>query len=290
MQMQFYTGSMFPPEFANSAFVAMRGSWNRKPASGYEVLRLMFTPSGEFAGFEPFVTGFLQLQDKRDPSLPGVQPLPPDGYVGRPTGMVVAKDGALLVGDDSNNIIYRIAYGAAIPKADPQVLSSEILAARSNTPIRVRSRAFAPNGAIPVKFSDYGKGISPPLSWSDLPRGTRSFVLMMEDPDSKSPLPFVHWILVGSPDITQLPEGITPFEWAREIRNVRQGSNSHSRFGYFGPRPPAGDPPHRYHFQIFALDTQLRLPSGFNRHTLLKSMEGHVIAKGTLVGTFAKAP
>jgi Raf kinase inhibitor-like YbhB/YbcL family protein len=154
----------------------------------------------------------------------------------------------------------------------------------------VRSRAFAANGAIPVKYSDYGKGVSPPLSWNQLPQGTRSFVLMMEDPDAKSPLPFVHWIAIGSPDVTELPEDISRFEWPREVRHMRQGSNSRSRFGYFGPRPPAGDPPHRYHFQIFALDTRLHLPSGFNRHALLRAMEGHVIAKGVLVGTFAKAP
>jgi Raf kinase inhibitor-like YbhB/YbcL family protein len=290
MQMQFYTGTMFPTEFRDSAFVAMRGSWNRKPASGYEVVRLMFGASGDFVGFEPFVTGFIQPQDKRDPPLPGAQPLPPDGYLGRPTGVVVAKDGALLIGDDSNNMIYRVAYGSPAPQAHPQKLASELLAARSDTPVRIRSKAFAANDTIPLKYSDYGGSVSPPLSWEGLPRGTRSFVLMMEDPDAKSPLPFVHWIAIGAPNVTQLPEGIAPFEWTREIRNVRHGSNSHSRFGYFGPRPPAGDPPHRYHFQIFALDIVLHPPSGFNRHALLKAMEGHVIAKGTLVGTFAKEP
>jgi hypothetical protein len=67
---------------------------------------------------------------------------------------------------------------------------------------------------------------------------------------------------------------------------ARQGSNSKSERGYFGPRPPAGDPPHPYHFQIFALDTTLDLPDGFNRHALLQAMRGHVLAEGELVGTF----
>jgi phosphatidylethanolamine-binding protein (PEBP) family uncharacterized protein len=62
------------------------------------------------------------------------------------------------------------------------------------------------------------------------------------------------------------------------------------RFGYIGPRPPAGDPPHRYDFQLFALDTTLELASGFNRHALLEAMEGHVLAKSMLVGTFAREP
>ncbi len=161
---------------------------------------------------------------------------------------------------------------------------------RKGNPLRVRSRAFGADGSIPQKYTDYGKGISPPLSWGSLPRGTRSVVLMMEDPDATSPLPFVHWIAVGPGNLTELPEGVWPTEWSKQVARLRQGSNSRSTLGYFGPRPPAGDPPHRYHFQVFALDTTLNLPSGFNRHSLLKAMEGHVLAKGTLVGTFAKQP
>jgi Raf kinase inhibitor-like YbhB/YbcL family protein len=290
MQMQFYRGTMFPGDFRDSAFVAMRGSWNRKPASGYEVIRVRFSPAGEFVGFEPFVTGFLQAQPDTTPPLPGAQLKPRDGYIGRPTGLTMAKDGALLIADDSNNIIYRVAYSGTTPALAPQALASEILPARSTAPIQISSRAFAANAPIPSKYSDYGKGISPPLSWGRLPPGTRSVVLMMEDPDATSPLPFVHWIAIGSAELTQLPEGIAPLERPREAGRLVQGSNSRSRFGYFGPRPPAGEPPHRYHFQIFALDTSLQLPSGFNRHALLKAMQGHVLAKGTLVGTFQKAP
>jgi Raf kinase inhibitor-like YbhB/YbcL family protein len=112
---------------------------------------------------------------------------------------------------------------------------------------------------------------------------------MMEDPDAKSPLPFVHWLAVVPAQITQLPTGVPPFERSDRY-SAKQGSNSRSKIGYFGPRPPAGDPPHAYHFQIFALDTAPNLPAAFNRHALLKSMQGHVLAKGELVGTFAKAP
>lgn len=290
MQMQFYRGAMFPNDYRGSAFIAMRGSWNRKPASGYEVVRLVFSPSGEFVGFEPFVTGFLQAQPDTQPPLPGAQPLPPEGYIGRPTGLAIAVDGSMLIGDDSNNVIYRVSYGASAPKRFPQMLASEMLAAKSDQPIDLRSSAFGPQGEIPAKYSDYGRGVSPPLSWGRLPEGTRSFVLLMEDPDAISPLPFVHWIATGSARTTALPAGIGHAEWPTRVDRLRQGSNSRSQLGYFGPRPPAGDSPHRYHFQIFALDTQLNLPSGFNRHALLKAMEGHVLAKGTLIGTFAKAP
>jgi Raf kinase inhibitor-like YbhB/YbcL family protein len=113
----------------------------------------------------------------------------------------------------------------------------------------------------------------------------------MEDPDATSPLPFVHWLAAGPNKITQIPENIPPVERdPKKAPGAQQGSNSRSAIGYFGPRPPAGDPPHSYHFQVFALDTPLRLPSGFNRHALLRAMEGHVLAKGELVGQFARQP
>jgi Raf kinase inhibitor-like YbhB/YbcL family protein len=289
MQMQFYRAQAFPPGYRDSAYVAMRGSWNRKPPSGYEVVRLMFDAGGEFTGFEPFVTGFLQPQPKTAPPLPGAQPLPPDGYIGRPTGLVVGRDGALLIADDSNNIIYRVMYGATAPRVPPQQLARDVLDARYEQPIQVRSSAFVEGGPIPAKYTDYGEGVSPPLSFANLPPGTQSVVVIMEDPDATSPLPFVHWLAITYKPHAELQEGMRPAEWP-PIRAVRQGANSRSEQGYFGPRPPAGDSPHRYHFQVFALDNRLTLPSGFNRHPLLKAMEGHVLAEGQIVGTFAREP
>jgi Raf kinase inhibitor-like YbhB/YbcL family protein len=289
MEMRFYDGASFPADYRSSAFVAMHGSWNRKPASGYEVVRAVFTGSGDFVGFEPFVTGFLQPQPNRAPTLPGAQRLPRDGFIGRPTGIAIAQDGALLVGDDSNNVIYRVVYGAP-PNVTAQKLAIDILRARAEKPIRIRSSAFAANGSIPVKYSDYGKGISPPLEWGRLPAGTKSFLLMMEDPDATSPLPFVHWIALGSAEMTGLREAVPPFYWPQGFKSFEQGSNSRSTPGYFGPRPPPGSGVHRYHFQIFALDVELRLASGVNRHAVLKAAKGHVLAKGEMVGTFRKAP
>jgi Raf kinase inhibitor-like YbhB/YbcL family protein len=282
MQLRFYDGGLFPAGYRNDAFVAFHGSWNRKPASGYEVVRVRFDSGGGFQGFEPFVTGFLQPQPNTAPPLPGAQPLPPDGFIGRPVGVTVSTDGSLLIGDDSNNIIYRVAYGNTAGIPSPQKLAKDILAAKTSTPIVVRSGAFGAGGAIPEKFTDYGKGISPPLSWSGVPAGTRALVLMMEDPNATSPLPFVHWLAVIPAQLRSLPEGIPP--------HGHQGSNSRSEIGYFGPRPPPGDAPHPYHFQIFALDTALSLPSGFNRHALLEAMKGHVLAEGELIGTFAREP
>jgi glucose/arabinose dehydrogenase len=101
MQMAFYTAAQFPAEYRGDAFIAMRGSWNRNPPSGFEVARIRFT-DGKPVAIEPFATGFLVEQ-------PGGK----WGHVGRPTGLAVAQDGALLVSDDKNGVIYRIAYDGA---------------------------------------------------------------------------------------------------------------------------------------------------------------------------------
>lgn len=275
MQMTFYTGAQFPIEYRNDAFVPMRGSWNRKPPSGYEVLRIRFDTSGSFTAFEPFVTGFIQPLSEGD----GV------GFFGRPVGVATAKDGALLFTDDTNNMIYRVASAGEPPTPDPQVLAKEIFDSPST--IRVTSSAISAGGEIDLKYSDYGKGISPPLRWSSLPAGTQTVVLMMEDPNAISPLPFVHWTLINlPPSLRGLPENVRKAFAPLRGQPARQGSNSKSERGYFGPRPPAGDPPHPYHFQVFALDTTLDLPDGFNRHALLQAMRGHVLAEGELVGMF----
>jgi Raf kinase inhibitor-like YbhB/YbcL family protein len=287
MQLRFYTGAQFPAEYRTDAFVAMHGSWNRKPPSGYEVVRIRFNASGDFSSFEPLVTGFLTEQPKRDPPLPGAQPLPPDGYIGRPTGIAIARDGALLVGDDSNNMIYRVSYGAP-GQPSPQQLASAIVQPKSDTRLQVRSPAFSDNAPIPEEYSDYGRGISIPLTWSGAPPGTKAYAIFMEDPDATSPLPFVHWLAVAPSRVTQLPAGVPKIERDPSVPGASQGSNSRSLIGYFGPRPPAGQPPHHYHVQVIALDAQPVLPSGYNRHALLKAIEGHVLAWGETVGTFAR--
>jgi len=187
-----------------------------------------------------------------------------------------------------NNMLHRVMYADAQPQAGTQKLATQALDARSSDPITVQSRAFRANGVIPERYSDYGDGISPPLSLSGLPANTRAIVLVMEDPDAKSASPFVHWLAVLPPELTQIPEGVPPTRSPRELSGGQQGNNSRRGIGYFGPRPPAGDPPHRYYFQIFALDTTPDLPAGFDRRALLEAMQGHVLAKGTLIGTFAR--
>ena len=122
------------------------------------------------------------------------------------------------------------------------------------------SSATIRNGApIPDKHSEYADGVSPELSWTTVPNA-RSYVIIMEDPDAKPITPFVHWIAWNIPaTVTRLPEGLQEQLRLTEPEGILQGKTGRGSVGYFGPRPPVGDAPHRYAFEILALDTTLTL-------------------------------
>jgi Raf kinase inhibitor-like YbhB/YbcL family protein len=154
---------------------------------------------------------------------------------------------------------------------------------RTSGQLMLTSPAFADEGTIPAHYSAYGDGVSPPLAWTGAPAGTRSFVLLVEDPDATSAKPYVHWMAWDvAPDRTGLPEAV-----AATAPGMVQGRNSHGDKAWFGPRP-RGSSAHHYHFQLFALDTMLALPATASRNDLLKAMDGHVLAGGRLLGMFAK--
>ena len=281
MQMAFYTGAQFPNEYKNDAFVAMRGSWNRVPPSGYEIVRVRFDQSGNPTKIEPFLTGFL---------VKGGAPDGKDAHFARPVGLAQLKDGSLLLTDDTNNIIYRISYNE---KTAPPIMSREDvsmkLAETANAPatIQVKSSAFANMGMLADKYSAYFQDVTPEISWSNVPKNAKSIVVMMEDPDA-SLKPVTHWLVANiAPTVTGFPENMAKTETAM---GAMQGANQNGKIGYYGPMPPPADKPHNYHFQIFALDTKLNLPSGYNRQALLDAMRGHVIAKGEIVGTYQRKP
>ena len=149
--------------------------------------------------------------------------------------------------------------------------------------LTLTSDAFQPGAAIPVHFSAYGEDVSPPLAWTGAPAGTRSFVLLVEDPDATSAKPYVHWMAWNiAGERTNLPEAV-----AESAPDIVQGRNNHGDNAWFGPRP-RGSSAHHYWFQLFALDTALTLPMTASRNDVLKAMDGHVIAAGQLVGMFAK--
>lgn len=288
IQMVFYTGNQFPAEYRNDAFIALRGSWNRNPPSGYQLARIRFNQAGTPVAVIPFVSGFL-LQDPA--------PKVPWGHFARLAGVAQHTDGSLLLSDDTNNIVYRIAYSAQNTKRkmttalDARKITSELPEAmNARNTIVVTSSKFKNNGAIPVSSTAYDKNISPDLRWTGVPKNAKSLVLMMEDPDSRSPKPFAHWLVANiSPSAAGLRANLPNREMLASL-GAMQGSNHTSKTGYFGPKPPADGIAHRYNFQIFALDTRLKLPSGYNRQALVDAMKGHVLAKGKIVGTYKRNP
>jgi Raf kinase inhibitor-like YbhB/YbcL family protein len=291
MQLLFYKGTAFPAEYQGDAFVTMRGSWNRKVPSGYEIVRVRFQ-NGQARSIEPFVTGFLSDGGKT--------------HIARPVGLAMAKDGSLLMADDANGVIYRVAYtgNAAKGRSDLKAPAGPMQQqaskgngvpvaitrpqTQSKGSLSVTSSSFPKNGEIPAKYSEYADGVSPALSWSAV-AGAKSYAIVMEDPDAKPVTPVVHWLAWNIPAaITSLPEGLQEQPRLTDPDGVLQGRTSHGSTGWFGPRPPVGDKPHHYHFQVVALDKVLDVPWGADRDQLLDAMQGHVLAKGELIGTFAQ--
>ncbi|MFP4474644.1 MAG: YbhB/YbcL family Raf kinase inhibitor-like protein [Desulfatibacillaceae bacterium] len=157
---------------------------------------------------------------------------------------------------------------------------------RADASMTVASSAFAQGELIPGKYTCAGDDTSPHISWAGAPPGVESYVLIMDDPDAPRPRPWVHWVVHDIPAVTtSLAAGLTD---ARVLDNgAKQGRNSWGRIGYGGPCPPSGI--HRYHFKVYALDTMLGLePGKADKRDLEKAMEGHVLARGTLVGQYRK--
>ena len=184
-----------------------------------------------------------------------------------------------------------MAIGSATATASmAAALARDVLGLPSSSAtMTVSSDAFQPNQTIPAPYGQEGDNFSPSVAWASAPEGTRSFVVVMEDPDAKEPSPYVHWTIFNLPATTsRLAESIPALPQLPDLGKARQGRNSRGTIGYVGPRPPVGDPPHHYHFQVFALDTVLDLPPGAERDALLAAMRGHVLAAGEIIGTFQR--
>jgi Raf kinase inhibitor-like YbhB/YbcL family protein len=154
--------------------------------------------------------------------------------------------------------------------------------------LRVTSTAFAPGGEIPAIYTCEGKDISPPIAWSGAPSGTRSFALIVDDPDAPDPsaprMTWVHWVLYNiAPTVNGLPEAVRS---GAPLADAREGLNDWGRTGYGGPCPPIGR--HRYFHKIYALDTVLPDLEPPSKAALEKAMKGHILAQATLIGTYQK--
>ena len=154
--------------------------------------------------------------------------------------------------------------------------------------VALTSPAFADGADIPARFTADGEGLSPPLAWSNLPTGTAAVVLLVEDAGSPTPQPLVHLIAWDVPvDPAALGEGALPSP-GRPGDTARIGHNSFLRSEWLPPDPPSGHGRHDYVFQIYALRQRLDLAAGAGRSALLDAMRPHVLARGKLVGAYAR--
>jgi hypothetical protein len=155
--------------------------------------------------------------------------------------------------------------------------------------LRIESSSFAAGAEIPAVYTCQGKDISPPLAFSGVPEGTRSLVLIVDDPDAPDPkapkMTWVHWVLYDMPATTK---GLGEATGAGQLpAGTREGLNDWKRTGYGGPCPPIGR--HRYFHKLYALDATLGDLGTPTKARLEKAMEGHVLAKAELLGTYQKA-
>ena len=150
------------------------------------------------------------------------------------------------------------------------------------------SSVFTANGAIPSRYTCEGQDVSMPLAWSGVPAGTKSLVLIVDDPDAPDPkapkMTWVHWVLYNIPPATSsLAEGI---QSSALPAGTREGLNDWKRHGYGGPCPPIGR--HRYFHKLYALDTVLPAMENPTKTDLEQAMKGHILGKAELVGTYQK--
>ena len=151
------------------------------------------------------------------------------------------------------------------------------------------SESFIQDGMIPIRHTCDGQDISPELSWSEIPVGTQSLVLIVDDPDAPDPadpkMTWVHWVLYNiSPDINGLPEGSSV---AGLPSGTMEGLNDWQRTGYGGPCPPIGA--HRYFHKLYAVDIVLHDLKQPSKAVLEEAMQGHVIKHFELVGLYRRS-
>lgn len=152
-------------------------------------------------------------------------------------------------------------------------------------PFELACSAFNEGELIPKKHTCEGEDLSPPLRWNHPPPGTRSFVLIADDPDAPGRT-WVHWVFYNIPlDLRGLAEGIPTQETLPN--GAQQGLNDSQEIGYGGPCPPPGKP-HRYYFKLYALDCVLALKSRATKAQVIDAMQGHVLAEASLMGRFAR--
>jgi len=145
--------------------------------------------------------------------------------------------------------------------------------------LKITSRAFSPGGKIPQKYTCDGSNVNPPLEIDNIPKATKSLALIADDPDAPGRT-WVHWLAWNiNPTTREISESSVP-------QNAVEGTTDFGDAKYGGPCPPSGS--HRYYFKVYALDTTLALSSSSRKPALEKAMAGHMLAQGSLIGTYSR--
>jgi len=152
--------------------------------------------------------------------------------------------------------------------------------------MEITSSAFTPGGSIPKLYTCEGRNVSPPLAWNGVPAGTKSLVLIVDDPDAPDPaaprMTWVHWLLYNLPTHSEgLGEAIEELP-----QETLEGLNDWKRTGYGGPCPPIGR--HRYFHKLYALDVVLPDLKTPDKRGLEHAIQGHIVAEAQLIGTYQK--
>ena len=151
--------------------------------------------------------------------------------------------------------------------------------------MKLMSPAFNNGEALPKKYTCDDKNVNPPLRWESAPAGTKSFALIMDDPDAPAtkPEPWVHWVVFNIPSsYTKLDENVA----LHTINGAKQGLTNSGKSEFHGACPPSGA--HRYYFKLYALDTMLDLPDGVSKKDLLNAMKNHILAQAELMATYER--
>lgn len=162
--------------------------------------------------------------------------------------------------------------------------SSRAALAQAHTVFWVRSASFSNGNSIPRRCTCDGPNLSPQLQWQSAPAGTKSFALVMDDPDA--PIDFTHWLVYNiPPGVRELAEGASLQNGMPQ--SAVEGKNDFGRTGYGGPCPPSGRP-HHYFFKVYALDVRLALPAAATRKEVEAAMDRHILGWGQVVGVYQR--
>lgn len=188
-------------------------------------------------------------------------------------------------------VITAVAVGVAIWFATgretanaPSSAADTVIKEQPMQNMRITSSAFAHNTIMPERFTCDGEDVIPPLAIGNIPAGTKTFALIMHDPDAPRAGGWTHWVQYNVP--WNMDYGIWKIEEGKEPEGTA-GKGTGGELTYQGPCPPSGT--HRYFFTVYALDTELAQKEGATKTELESVMQGHILGAGELIGRYSRS-